>query len=59
MPGACQAERPPAHAVVTVVDKNGPHRKQRAFYVRMNNGTRAVDGDAEIDKYIADRWDTT
>ncbi len=47
----------PVHAQVTLVDNAGQHEKTRLFYVRMNNGTRAVDDDAEIEKYIAHRWD--
>ena len=46
----------PVHADVTLVDKNGQHQRQRAFYVRMNNGTRAIDDEAEVEKYIANRW---
>lgn len=46
----------PVHADVTVVDRNGQHQKKRVFYVRMNNGTRSIDDDAEIERYIADRW---
>ena len=46
----------PVHATVTVVDKQGQHQKKRMFYVRMNNGTRAIDDEAEIEKYIANRW---
>jgi metal-dependent HD superfamily phosphatase/phosphodiesterase len=40
----------PVHADVTIVDKAGQHQKKRVFYVRMNNGTRAIDDEAEIEK---------
>ena len=46
----------PARATVTIVDKQGLHQKQQMFYVRMNNGTRAIDDDAEVEKFIASRW---
>ncbi len=46
----------PVHAEVTVVDKAGQHQKKRMFFVRMNNGTRAIDDEAEIEKYVAGRW---
>lgn len=46
----------PVHAEVTTVDKAGQHLKKRVFYVRMNNGTRAVDDEGEVEKYIAQRW---
>ena len=46
----------PVHAEVTTVDKNGQHQKKRLFYVRMNNGTRSIDDESEIEKYIAGRW---
>jgi predicted HTH transcriptional regulator len=47
----------PVHADVTTIDKAGQHQKKRVFYVRMNNGTRAIDDEAEIEKFIASRWD--
>ena len=46
----------PVHAEVTIVEKQGQHRKKRVFYVRMNNGTRPIDDEAEVEKYIASRW---
>ena len=46
----------PVHAEVSVVDKNGQHLKKRLFYVRMNNGTRSIEDQAEVEKYIATRW---
>ena len=49
----------PVHAEVTIVDKQGQHAKKRIFYVRMNNGTRAIDNEAEVEKYIAGRWGRT
>ena len=46
----------PVHAEVTVVDKQGQHAKKRVFYVRLNNGTRSVDDETEVEKYLAGRW---
>ena len=46
----------PVHATVTVVDKHGQHQKKQAFYVRMSNGTRSIEDEAEIQKYISSRW---
>ena len=46
----------PVHAEVTTVDKAGQHERKRLFYVRMNNGTRSIDEESEVEKYIAGRW---
>ncbi len=46
----------PVHGEVTVVDKAGQHQKKRLFYVRMNNGTRSIDDESEIEKYTSTRW---
>jgi len=46
----------PVPATVTVVDKQGQHHKEQRFYVRLNNGTRSIDDDAEMQKYVASRW---
>ncbi|HTN99720.1 MAG TPA: ATP-binding protein, partial [Microthrixaceae bacterium] len=45
----------PVEARVTVVDDAGQHNKKTAFYVRVVNGTKALD-EAERAKYIAGRW---
>jgi len=26
------------------------------FYIRLNNGTRAIEDDLEVERYIAQRW---
>ena len=44
----------PVDATVTVV-KNGQHEKQTNFYVRIGNGTEALDED-ERETYVAGRW---
>lgn len=46
----------PVHAAVTIIDKQGQHQKEQVFYVRMNNGTRSIDDETEVQKYIAGRW---
>ena len=38
-----------------VHDKNGQYVKQTQFFVRVANGTKALD-DAEKQKYLAHRW---
>ena len=44
----------PVDATV-VHDKNGQHVKQTQFFVRVANGTKALDDD-EKQKYLAQRW---
>ncbi len=44
----------PVDATVTVV-KKGQHEKQTNFYVRIGNGTEALDED-ERETYVAGRW---
>jgi hypothetical protein len=44
------------HAEVTTIDKAGQHQKKRVFCVRMNNGTRSIDEESEVEKYVATRW---
>jgi type I restriction enzyme, R subunit len=44
----------PVEATV-VHDKNGQYIKQTQFFVRVANGTKAIDGD-EKDKYLIQRW---
>ncbi|MFN2544604.1 MAG: RNA-binding domain-containing protein [Actinomycetota bacterium] len=46
----------PVDAEVTVVDKRGQFGKKRLFYVRLNNGTRAIEDEKERQRYIAQRW---
>jgi hypothetical protein len=43
-------------AEVTVADEHGQVRTKRVFYVRLNNGTKAVDDPHERELYIAERW---
>ena len=30
--------------------------KRRSFFIRLNNGTRAIEGALEIERYVAQRW---
>lgn len=46
----------PVHAEVTIIDGRGQRQKHRMFYVRMNNSTRAIEDESEIDKFVAARW---
>ena len=39
-----------------VVDKKGSLEKKKAFFVRINNGTREITDETEREKYIAMRW---
>ncbi len=46
----------PVDAEVTVSDRQGQFSKTRKFYVRLNNGTRAIDDERERQRYMAQRW---
>lgn len=39
-----------------VVDKKGSPEKKKAFFVRINNGTREITDPGERQKYLAMRW---
>jgi hypothetical protein len=41
---------------ITLSDAKGQFSKKTAFFVRLNNGTRAIDDEREIQRYIAQRW---
>jgi hypothetical protein len=45
-----------ARADITLVDKNGHHQKEQMFYLCLNNGNRAIDDEAEVERYLATRW---
>ena len=50
----------PVDAEVTVVDKQGQHRKETKFYARIGPGTEDFTGkDQEKDKFITQRWPTS
>lgn len=49
----------PVEAEVTVADKQGRFGKKRLFYVRLNNGTRAIEDERERERYVAQRWGRT
>ncbi|MEO8292756.1 MAG: RNA-binding domain-containing protein [Actinomycetota bacterium] len=51
-----EASGHPVEAEVTVVDRQGRSGKERRFYVRLNNGTRAIEDERERERYIAQRW---
>lgn len=42
-----------------MLDKTGQHQKKQSFYIRLNNATRAIDDETEVEKYIASRWTTS
>jgi type I restriction enzyme R subunit len=46
----------PVEAEVTVADERGQFSKERVFYARLNNATRAISDERERQKYIAQRW---
>ncbi|MGQ0669298.1 MAG: RNA-binding domain-containing protein, partial [Actinomycetota bacterium] len=46
----------PVEAEVTVADAQGRFSKKRVFYVRLNNGVRAIEDERERERYIAQRW---
>ncbi|HEX8099374.1 MAG TPA: RNA-binding domain-containing protein, partial [Actinomycetota bacterium] len=46
----------PVRAEVTAADGKGQFSKRREFFVRLNNGTRAIEDDGEFQRYIAQRW---
>ncbi len=46
----------PVEAEVTVADRQGQFGRKRLLYVRLNNGTRAIEDERERERYIAQRW---
>jgi hypothetical protein len=48
---------PSGHPVTAKVTTSQGMREQ--FLVRLNNGTRAVDSEIELQHYIAQRWGTS
>lgn len=46
----------PVLAKMTVVDSKGRHSIREAFFVRLNNATKEISDEREIQKYIAQRW---
>jgi type I restriction enzyme R subunit len=46
----------PVEAEVTVVDERGQHRRERRFFIRLNNATRAIEDERDRQRYIAQRW---
>jgi type I restriction enzyme R subunit len=46
----------PIDAEVTVADKQGQFSKKRVFYIRLNNGTRAMEDEKQRERYVAQRW---
>lgn len=43
-------------AEITTVDDRGQFSKKQVFFVRLNNGTRAITEDRERQWYISQRW---
>lgn len=48
----------PVYATVTVADSKGQQSRKESFFIRLNNGTRAIDDEQETQRYIAQRWGT-
>jgi len=46
----------PVDADFVTVDDHGQFSKSRVFFVRLNNGTRAIRDERERERYIAQRW---
>lgn len=46
----------PVHAEITKVDASGTHSKVSAFFVRLANGTREITDEAEVQRFITQRW---
>jgi type I restriction enzyme R subunit len=46
----------PVEAEVTVSDRKGQFSRKRAFFVRLNNGTREIADERERERYVAQRW---
>jgi type I restriction enzyme, R subunit len=46
----------PVEAEVVVADGRGQLSRKRAFFVRLNNATRAIEDDLERERYVAQRW---
>jgi type I restriction enzyme R subunit len=48
----------PVDADFVAVDEHGQFSKQKVFFVRLNNGTRAIRDERERERYIAQHWGT-
>ena len=46
----------PVEAETTIADAKGQFVKKRKFFIRLNNGTRAVTDEEQRQRYIAQRW---
>jgi type I restriction enzyme R subunit len=46
----------PVRAEVTVADPKGQFAKRSLFFVRLNNATRAIEDEADRQRYMAQRW---
>jgi type I restriction enzyme R subunit len=46
----------PVEAEVTTANDHGQLAKKRVFFIRLNNGTRAIEDERERERYIAQRW---
>jgi type I restriction enzyme, R subunit len=46
----------PAQAEVTVADAQGQFGKKTSFFVRLNNATREIEDELQVQRYIAQRW---
>ncbi len=48
----------PVDAEVAVADPQGQLGRKRVFYIRLNNGTRAIEDERERERFVAHRWGT-
>ena len=46
----------PVEAEVTVAEQQGQFARKQLFYIRLNNGTRAIEDDRQRERYMAQRW---
>ncbi len=46
----------PVEADFITVDDHGQFSKSKVFFVRLNNGTRAIRDERERERYVARRW---
>jgi type I restriction enzyme R subunit len=46
----------PVEAEVTVADSKGQWSKRSAFFIRLNNATREIEDERELQRYVALRW---
>jgi hypothetical protein len=45
-----------ARLEITAVDDLGQYSKRQEFFVRLNNGTKAISDERERQRYVSQRW---